>query len=127
MIRSRFILDILTLLLDGEDSILLIPQLDYIFDSDYNYTNGGGCIITFSYSDDIVKYKSKENIVLNGVIIESSELEVGADATLFMKDGIIDYLEIWSFDGNYPNKELKNYKLSQVWQGSTKKAIERSQ
>lgn len=125
MVKSQFILDILTLLLDGEDSKFLIPQLDYISDSDYNYTNGGGCFITFSYSDDIIKYKLKDNLVLNGITIESPELEAGADATLFMKDGIIDYLEIWSFDGKYPNTELKTYKLSQVWQDSAKKTIER--
>lgn len=125
MVKSQFILDILILLLDGEDSKFLITQLDYISDSNYNYTNGGGCFITFSHSDDIIKYKLKGNLVLNGVTIESPELKGGADVTLFMKDGIIDYLEIWSFDGKYPNTELKIYKLSQVWQSSAKKIIER--
>ncbi|MFV0535833.1 MAG: hypothetical protein ACK5M3_00505 [Dysgonomonas sp.] len=126
MIKSQFVLDILDLLLDGENGKFLVPQLDYMFDSDYNYTRSG-CFVTFTHSEDIVKYRSKEDFLFDGVKIESSELDGRADAILFMKDGIIDYLEIWSFDANYnyPSIELMTYTLIQEWNGSPQRVIKR--
>lgn len=126
MIKSQFVLDILDLLLDSEDSKFLIPQLDYISDSEYYYT-GSGCFVTFTHSEDIVRDRSKENFLFDSVKIESSELDGRADAILFMKDGIIDYLEIWSFDANYdyPSRELTTYTLTQVWDSSPQRVIKR--
>lgn len=126
MIKSQFILDILDLLLDGDrKSEFVKNQLPYLSDSEYNYTNGAGCFIYFLHIEEIIKYKTRESFILNGVKIESEELEIGADATLFMKDGIIDHLEIWSFDNSYPNTELRKYTLTQDWIGSPKRVIER--
>ena len=56
-------------------------------------------------------------------MIKSSELEIGADCTLFFKDGLISYLEIWSYSGNYPKKELIDYELTQQWKGSPKRKV----
>jgi hypothetical protein len=124
MIKSKFIIDILDLLLDGDnDGLMIREQLDYITDETYKYT-GSGLFVTFSHSDSIsTKRIKKDNLVLNGVLIKSSELEIGADATVFITNGIIDYLEIWSQSGDYPKRELMDYVLTQVWEDSPKGQI----
>jgi len=124
MIKSKFIIDILDLLLDGDnDGLMIREQFDYITDETYNYT-GSGLFVTFSHSDSIsTKRIKKDNPVLNGVLIKSSELEIGADATVFITSGIIDYLEIWSQSGDYPKRELTDYVLTQVWEDSPKRQI----
>lgn len=127
MIESQFVLDILDLLLDDhEEANLVKQQLEYLSISEYKYTNGGGCFITFSHTECISRYRSKAERMFNGVKIESDELEIGADATLYLdENGIIDYLEIWSFDGNYPTTELKTYTLNQAWINSPQRVIKR--
>lgn len=124
MIKSKFILDILDLLLDGDnDGLMIRQQLDHIIDENYNYT-GSGLFVKFSNSDSIsTKRIQKDTLVLNGVLIESSELEIGADATVFITNGIIDYLEIWSQSGDYPKRELTDYILTQVWEDSPNRQI----
>ncbi|MEX2363968.1 MAG: hypothetical protein WD597_10100 [Balneolaceae bacterium] len=125
MLKSKFISDILTLLLDGdEEGILAAKQIPFLEESDYEYTGGGVCI-GFSASKDILDFKitTKENLILHGVKIESPELEDGANCILFFSNGIVDFLEIESCTGNYPNKELSKYKLFQKWKGSQKKEI----
>jgi|TARA_R110001599_G_scaffold24835_5_gene89439 hypothetical protein len=125
MLKSKFISDILTLLLDGdEEGILAAKQIPFLEESDYEYTGGGVCI-GFSTSKGILdfKVKTKEKLILDGVKIESPELEDGANCILFFENGIIDFLEIDSRSGNYPNKELSKYKLIQKWKGSPKKEI----
>lgn len=125
MLKSKFISDILTLLLDGdENGILAAKQIPFLEEPDYEYT-GSGVFIGFSASSSINDFKvtTKEKLILDGVKIESPELEDGAICTLFFEDGIIDYLEIWSRSGNYPKEELTKYKLIQKWEGSPKKEI----
>ncbi len=125
MLKSTFISDILTLLLDGDrNGILAAKQIPFLEESDYEYT-GSGVFIGFSSSSDISNFKvsTKEKLILEGVKIESPELDDGANCILFFEDGIIDFLEIWSRSGNYPNEELNKYKLIQNWSGSPKKEI----
>ncbi len=124
MIKSKFIIDILDLLLDGDDDGLkLRHQLDYLTDENYNYT-GTGLFVTFSHNDNISKKRiQKDKFVLNGLLIKSSDLEIGADATIFITNGIIDYLEIWSQSGNYPMSELTDYVLTQDWDAFPKRQI----
>lgn len=61
--------------------------------------------------------------MLDGVKIETSEFPIEAEATLFFTDGIIDYLEIWCYLGDYPSKELTVYTLSQKWKNSPNKTV----
>jgi len=124
MIKSKFILNILELLLDGdEDGVNANSQIGYLTESNFDYT-GVGVFIEFKQTEGIEKYRSNiESLVLNGVVIKSSELEIGADCTLFFKDGLISYLEIWSYSGNYPKKELIDYELTQQWKGSPKRKV----
>ena len=114
MISSKFILNILDLLLDGDEyGRALRPQVDYLTDVEYDYT-GVGLFVTFRASAGIENYKHpEERVILDGVSITSSELGIGASAIVFANKGIIDYLEIWSYDGEYPKKELSDYAIKQ--------------
>lgn len=124
MIKSKFIKDILDLLSDGDSFGQSIrEQVDYLTEKEYNYT-GVGLLVNFCHTDGIEKFKAdKEKLILNGVIIKSKEIELGAEATLFCDNGLIDYLEIWSHDGVYPKKELETYTLTQEWIGSPGRQI----
>ncbi|MFB9865218.1 hypothetical protein [Rufibacter immobilis] len=119
VIQSKYIRDILTLLLDGDpEGLAAKKQLDYIRENKSNYT-GAGVFVSFEHLQGIVSYKTEnKELILDGVIINSPELNIGAIATLFFKDGLADYLEIWSYDGEYPEKELRNYELKQEWNES---------
>ena len=112
------------LLLDGEeDAVRLKAQLPYLTDSEYEYT-GVGLFVSFEQNKGIEPtILENERTILNGVEITSTELEIGADATLFVFNGLIDYLEIWSYSGNYPANELSNYCLKQIWKNSPGRSI----
>ena len=124
MINSKFITDILKLLLDGDkEGLMSKSQLDYLTELDYDYTDSG-FYLSFKHQNGIKNHRTdKMDLVLNGVKIESNQLTSEADVTLFFKNGLIDYLEIWSNDNNYPRYELTNYKLTQNWKDSSKKKI----
>lgn len=124
MIKSKFIKHILDLLSDGDSFGQSIRgQVDYLTEKEYNYT-GVGLFVNFSHAHGIEKFKTdNEKLVLNGVIIKSKEIELGAEATVFCNNGLIDYLEIWSHDGVYPKKELETYTLTQEWTGSPGRQI----
>jgi len=63
---------------------------------------------------EIERYKYKEDkVILDGVSITSNELRIGASAIVFVSNGVITTLEIWSYDGEYPTRELTNYTLKQ--------------
>jgi len=125
MIRSKLVADILNLLLDG-DGLILQDQVQFLTDIEYNYT-GVGLIVQFSHSSSIHNFKLVGGAnIFDGVEIKSSDLLIGAGATLIIKEGIIDYLDIWSFDGKYPRKELTEYALTQKWDGSPRRQITRN-
>jgi len=114
LVASQFILNILDLLLDGDkQGKALRAQVDYLNDTEYNYT-GAGLFVTFQSSEGIEQYRYEEDkVILDGVLITSPELGIGAAAIIFVSKGIIDFLEIWSYDGEYPKRELSNYTLKQ--------------
>jgi hypothetical protein len=119
MIKSKFISDIIDLLLDGDaEGIAARPQIQYLTDEKYDYSVGGLFVI-FSHDEEIGKYKSsKHDLILNGVKITTSEFPIEADATLFFINGIINCLEIWCYNGDYPNSNLTKYTLTQIWDNS---------
>jgi len=124
MLKSKFIADILELLLDGDkEGIKAKSQIEFLTESDYEYT-GSGVFVGFEHSNGIQKYRcEKDDLILDGVEIKSSELEIGANCTLFFTNGIIDNLEIWNYGGTYPNTELKKYELTQTWENSQGRKI----
>lgn len=123
MIKSKFIVFIFDLLLDYDDAVAFKKQVPYLSETDIEYT-GVGAFISFSHTEEIYQHRVETDaVVFDGVWINSKELTAESEAMVHIKDGIIDYIEIWSFDGNYPKKELETYELKQVWQGSPEKVI----
>lgn len=124
MIKSEYINNILDLLLDGDkEGLFARQQMPFLVDTDYEYT-GGGLFVSFEHLAEIEKFKvDKADLILNGVKIETDEYPIEADATLFFKDGLIDNLEIWCYDGDYPKKDLTRYTLTQNWDTSTKRTM----
>ena len=113
MVKSKFIYDILDLLIDGDDSRYLASQLNCIEVDNIDYT-GTGVFVHFRHLPQVINYLFKEpGVYLDGVTVESPELEGKASASLHFVDGIIDNLEIWSTSGSYPAKELSNYTIRQ--------------
>ena len=123
MIKSKFILDILELLLDGPtvELSMLRKQIPFINEEEREYT-GFGVFVGFTYDSEKIKDYLIENSsihVYDGVYINSEELnEDGAEGILHLKDGLINYLEIWCFSGIYPEKDLSTYILTQEWEGA---------
>jgi hypothetical protein len=124
MIKSQLIKDTLDLLLDSnEDAKLAREQLNHLTDVNYNYSDIG-VFIKFSHTNEATKYRVAESdLMLNGVAIQSPDLKAEADATLFFVDGVIDYLELWTRDGEYPEKDLKTYVITQEWEGAPGRQI----
>ncbi|THU38044.1 hypothetical protein FAM09_15275 [Niastella caeni] len=124
MIKSKYISDILELLLDGDiDGLSAKQQLPFITEDDFEYT-GGGLFVRFSYSNKIINYKVlNPDLILNGVKIQTTEFPIEADATLFFRNGLINHLEIWCYLGDYPKQDLTKYTLTQIWENSNGKII----
>src|ERR1041384_5216115 len=118
MIKSKFISDILDLLLDGDDlGQKARSQINFLTDKEYKYT-GVGLFVGFGHLEGIEKFRLRtDKTRINGLEIKSSEFDTGAEAMVEITNGLIDCLEIWSYGGEYPTKELTSYTLTQGWTG----------
>ena len=119
MIKSQYITNIVKLLLDfDEESRLTSQQIKYLTVDKLEYT-GSGLFASFKHSKSCLDYKCPiDNLVLTGLKITSAAYSIEADANLFFKNGIVDYLEIWCYSGEYPSDDLAKYKLTQNWENS---------
>jgi len=115
MLKSKLITDIVELFSEQvKNSTNIKSQIEFIIESDYQYT-GSGVFIGFRNEEGIEKFLcEKKDLVLEGVKITSPELEVEAECKLFFLNGAINYLEIWGESGEFPTKELSEYKLTQL-------------
>ena len=86
MLKSKFIADILELLLDRDNyGIKTRPQIDFITESDYEYT-GNGVFIGFEHTKGIEKYRFEEDDLINLIKqIKYKDFILGTDI------GIISY------------------------------------
>jgi hypothetical protein len=115
MIRNIYIRNILDLLVQGhENERELKSQIELIEDIEYSHT-GAGLIVTFRATKSTQNFRINSIAIINGVQIKSTEIEIGAEANLFLDNGIISYLEIHSFSSSYPKEPLSNYILTQAW------------
>lgn len=113
MIKSKFIYDVLDLLLDGDSNgIKAKSQIKYLCESDYEYTESG-VFISFTHQPGIEKYRMQsDRLILDGVVVKSTNPNLEAEAIVFFKKGLVDFLEIWKYYGeSYPKEELTSYEL----------------
>jgi len=124
MVAGSYVYNILSLLCDGDEHGLAIrEQLLYLAEKEYAYTRSG-VFVYFTHMEGISDHKCMDSCsVFPGVKIRSAIGNVEAEAQFFLKDGLIDYLEIWCYAGDYPGEELTSYILTQEWQGSPGKRI----
>ncbi len=125
MIKSSYIKNILDLLLHGDEyATLFRPQLEHLIDDKYNYTEGNGLFVYFKHSNEIEPFRQdNDELVLDGVIVTTTDKALEAKAILFIKNGVIDYLELWCVTCNYPDTDLDNYIVKQNWTDSPGRQI----
>ena len=128
LITSQFIRDLIDLLMEDDkgQEELIWAQLDAAVISKTEYT-GVGVFFYFSFLqiENIRPLKDLGVVNWSGVVIRSPLLSGGAEAILHFKNGRIDNLEIWSFTGDYPRKELSEFTATQEWHGSLGRSIKR--
>ena len=124
MISSKFIYDILNLMLDDETlDESLSRQITFLTDIETVYTDVG-VFINFKNEIEEEFLKIGMNLTFDGVEIQKDELNILADAILQVKDGIICQLEIFNKNGSsFPKEEIKSYVLNQNWKDSKKRTI----
>lgn len=121
MIESKLIADILHLNIEGQKfEDLLFNQVDHLTIKEKEHT-GSGLFIYFEYNKEIEKYRlsdtqlnelfGKHNPRIENFELINPELNILADATVHLADGLIDCVEIWNKSGNYPKVEIVTYEL----------------
>ena len=127
MIKSQFIADIIDLLCDNDDvDPKILSAIPTLSEGKCEYTEYGFMLELIPETNE-VKFEPGYRSVLDGVLMECSELESGAWTMLFVGDTGIA-LEIMSRAGDaYPTNEIVNYKLTQDWINSKKREIIRGQ
>jgi hypothetical protein len=127
VISSQYILDIFDLLFDDhQEESLLRNQVPYLTQTYTDHT-GVGAFIHFAADNEIEKFRLNTNAGLldiygnsidriDGLEIRNSSLSILADATVHLKEGIIDSIEIFNKGGgDYVSREPEHYELNQMW------------
>lgn len=121
MIKSKFILEILRLSIKDEKyEDLLFQQFQYLSLSEVEYT-GTGAHISFKANSKIRKFRLT-TLQLNESFgdfsnqfdkleLKNKSLNILADLTVYLTEGIISGIEIWNKLGNYPSYEIRTYQI----------------
>jgi hypothetical protein len=134
MIQSQYILDIFELAVDDHPfSELLRNQISLLTLRETDHT-GIGAFIYFTADNEIERFRldtsnSKSFDIegnpvemLSGVEIKNPDLLILAEATVHLKKGLIDHLEIWNKCGeDYVKTQPEHYELEQLWLDSIRK------
>jgi len=123
MINSKFILDILDLILDEDDTRTLREQIAFLNELEIEHT-GIGMFVNFKNNFLETNLLNLSNKVLNGIEIRNENEKVLADVILYVKNGKIEQLEIFNKNGfDFPKEYLDEYIITQTWIGSKGKII----
>lgn len=109
----------LNIIESSKHSDLLLNQLTHLRIQKYEYTSSG-LFVYFGVGDEkftnILKIPENESYFLDGLIVYSPCIpKSGAEVGLHFKAGIIDCLEIWCYEGEYPQNDLEIYSLERFW------------
>jgi hypothetical protein len=124
MIKSELISEIIELTLEGEKyEDLLFDQIKYLTEKEEEHT-GVGLYVYLKQDLGIEKYRLTEsqlielfnnhNHQLEKFELINSALNVKADTTVHLSNGLIDSIEIWNKIGDYPKGELMTYELKKI-------------
>lgn len=120
MVESKYILDLmLNIIESSQHSDLLLNQLTQLKISKYEYTSSG-LFVYFEFlkenSKNMFKLPVNESYYLDGLLVYSPFIpKSGAEVGLHFNEGIIDCLEIWCYEGDYPQHDLDEYTLTKQW------------
>ena len=82
------------------------------------YTGAGYFVSLRVPSKDLSIHKGDEDInPIPGPYIESAELESGADTVVFLRNGVIETFEIFSYGDSFP-ETLSDFRLVHVSRGA---------
>ncbi len=113
---TKLEIDVMEFLLKGNNDVLEILREQYsnVIDISRTNNNGYGYYIYFIIRDDINKLNEINNIKLDfcfGDVIATVEgLKNGAGFLLWVKNGLIHMLEVYSYEEEWP-KEILGYKV----------------
>lgn len=110
---NEFEKNVMTKFLDGEDDVLSVLREQYhnAIVKNREFT-GKGFFTDYIIPNDIPKLKSQKSFQIGDVIGEIDRVEHGIGFVLFIKNGVIDVLEGFTYgDEEWPNLII-NYKLS---------------
>jgi len=118
MLLMTFVRDILSLAFAAEDSPLGISdQIPFLEVEKVDHT-GVGAFVHFKHRTGIVPIDLDSNIVWDGPQINCPGVEVHAYTLIHIRNGLIDHLEIFSVEGDFPKGEISSYRLQQMWVGA---------
>ncbi|MEN6413984.1 MAG: hypothetical protein ABFC84_14675 [Veillonellales bacterium] len=105
--------EVMLKLLDGQDDNLAVLRDQYaqsaVKKREYS---GTGFFTSFEIPDDISKLKTSKSIQLGDVVAEIKGVKDGVGFVLFIKNGVIDFLEGYTYGEEKWPKEISEYKLS---------------
>ena len=121
MIESALISEIIKLTVEGEKfENLLLEQINYLTIKEKEYT-GVGLFVYLKQDKEIEKYRltnsqlnelfGHHNHQIENFELINPEIDILADTTVYLTDGLIDCVEIWNKLGEYPKGDIINYEL----------------
>lgn len=124
MIESRLTLDIITETLKGEKyEEQITRQLEHLEEVEYEHT-GSGLLIFIEYRKAAKEFwlTDKQLYELFGesdhelckVELVNEALNIRAETSVHFKNGLIERVEIWNHEGDYPEEDLEKWELKSV-------------
>jgi len=91
------------LLLDGDDDTLALlrEQMKHVVTIRREYT-GCGSYAHFTFDSNCPRLLGKPSFVFGDVVCEVDGVDGGGGFVLFVKDGVLEVLETYSFDSFWP-------------------------
>lgn len=124
MIESKLTLDIITETLKGgkfEEQIT--RQLEHLEEVEYEHT-GSGLLIFIEYRKAAKEFWltdaqlhelfGESEPELSNIELFNEELNIHAETIVHFTNGLIDRVEIWNQSGDYPEDDLKTWRLAKI-------------